>query len=91
METFTVLTGPSEKGYRFQNAEHTVKDKFCSPLFTHRYAVDQQSPTLGFSGIVGGSSIGPSIKPFQDGRHGSKMAAMPPRWPPSLQDGRHDL
>ena len=37
------------------------------------------------------SSIGASIKPFQDGRHGSKMAAMAPRLPPGLQDGRHDL
>ena len=36
------------------------------------------------------SSIGPSIVSFQDGRHGSKMAAMAPRWPPWLQDGRHD-
>ena len=38
------LTGHSEKGYQFQNGEHTVQGKFCSPLFTHRYTVDQQAP-----------------------------------------------
>ena len=38
------LTGHSEKGYQFQNVEQTVKSKFCGPLFTHRYTVDQQAP-----------------------------------------------
>ena len=38
------LTGHSEKGYQFQNVEHTVKGKFCLPLFTYRYTVDQQAP-----------------------------------------------
>ena len=38
------LTGHSEKGYQFQNVEHTIKGKFCGPLFTHRYTVDQQAP-----------------------------------------------
>ena len=38
------LTGQSEKGYQFQNGEHTVEGKFCGPLFTHRYTVDQQAP-----------------------------------------------
>ena len=38
------LTGLSEKGYQFQNVEHTVKGKFCGPLFTHWYTVDQQAP-----------------------------------------------
>ena len=33
-------TGNSEKGV----SEHTVKGKFCSPLFTHRYTVDRQAP-----------------------------------------------
>ena len=28
------------------------------------------------------SSIGPSLAPFQDGGHDSKMAAMAPIWPP---------
>ena len=37
------------------------------------------------------SSIGAPLAPFQDGRHGPKMAAMTPRWPPWLQDGRHHL
>ena len=39
------LTGQSENGYQFQNVEHTVKGKFCGPLFTHRYKVDQQAPS----------------------------------------------
>ena len=38
------LTGQSKKGYQFQNVEHTVQGKFCSPLFTHRYTVVQQAP-----------------------------------------------
>ena len=38
------LTGHSEKGYQFQNVEHTVKGLFCGPLFTHRYTVDKQAP-----------------------------------------------
>ena len=47
---------------------------------------------MGLSSVfVGQSSIGAGIEPFQDGHHGSKMAAMAPRWPPWLQDGRHHL
>ena len=38
------LTGHSEKGYQFQNVEHSVWGKFCGPLFTQRYTVDQQGP-----------------------------------------------
>ena len=34
-----VLTGHIEKGYQFQNVEHTVLGNFCSPLFAHRYIV----------------------------------------------------
>ena len=32
------------------------------------------------------SSIRVTLASFQDGRHGPKMAAMTPRWPPWLQD-----
>ena len=37
------------------------------------------------------SSIRVTLASFQDGRHGPKMAAMTPRWPPWLQDGHHHL
>ena len=46
------LTGQSKKGYQFQNVEHTVYGKFCSPLFAHRYTVDQQAPPGGLRIIV---------------------------------------
>ena len=39
------LTGHSDKGYQFQNVGHTVQGKFCGPLFTHRYTVDQKAHT----------------------------------------------
>ena len=46
---------------------------------------------FGFQAIldITGSSIGPSWAPFQDGRHGSKMATMAQRWPPGPKDGRY--
>ena len=37
--------------------------------------------------IIPDSSIGDGIGSFQDGRHGSKMAAMAPRWPTPIEDG----
>ena len=37
------LTGHSEKRYQFQNSGHTVYGKFCGPLFTHKFTVDQQA------------------------------------------------
>ena len=37
------MTRHSEKGYQFQNVEHTVLGNLCSPLFAHRYTVDQQT------------------------------------------------
>ena len=40
----TLSFGHSEKGYQFQNVEHTVWGNFCSPLLAHRYTVDQQVP-----------------------------------------------
>ena len=46
-----LLTGHSEKGYQIQNVEHTVKGKFCSPLFDHRYTAGQQAPRGLFATI----------------------------------------
>ena len=58
------LTGHSEKGCPFQDVERTAKSNFCSPLFPHRYIVDQQSPLpLGHFLLI----------PTQKQRHGSKV------------------
>ena len=43
-----LLTGHSEKRYQFQNVGHNVKGKFCGPLFTHRYTVDQKAPPAAY-------------------------------------------